>query len=136
MPQAILAASACSVTELVGMKDELVALRDRLNAAFSEWPVCGGFSSQSRLLANTRPEWDLRYFSKAGALYLSRKAQYQVNCQGLNFAVWICQHCDLIPPLQICGRAAAPRVARRANVVEPGGIEPPTSCMPCKRSPS
>ncbi len=21
-------------------------------------------------------------------------------------------------------------------VVEPGGIEPPTSCMPCKRSPS
>ena len=33
---AILAASACSVTELVGMKDELVALRDRLNAALSE----------------------------------------------------------------------------------------------------
>jgi hypothetical protein len=23
-----------------------------------------------------------------------------------------------------------------ANLVEPGGIEPPTSCMPCKRSPS
>jgi len=22
------------------------------------------------------------------------------------------------------------------NLVEPGGIEPPTSCMPCKRSPS
>ncbi len=25
---------------------------------------------------------------------------------------------------------------KRANLVEPGGIEPPTSCMPCKRSPS
>ena len=36
VPQAILAASACLVTELVGMKDELVALRDRLNAALSE----------------------------------------------------------------------------------------------------
>ena len=36
VPQAILAASACSVTELVGMKDELVALRDRLNAALDE----------------------------------------------------------------------------------------------------
>jgi hypothetical protein len=23
-----------------------------------------------------------------------------------------------------------------SNLVEPGGIEPPTSCMPCKRSPS
>ena len=22
------------------------------------------------------------------------------------------------------------------DLVEPGGIEPPTSCMPCKRSPS
>jgi hypothetical protein len=22
------------------------------------------------------------------------------------------------------------------NLVEPGGIEPPTSCMPCRRSPS
>lgn len=36
VPQAILAASACSVTELVGMKDELVALRDRLNATLVE----------------------------------------------------------------------------------------------------
>src|SRR3984957_12585069 len=36
VPQAILAASACSVTKLVDMKDELVALRDRLNAALSE----------------------------------------------------------------------------------------------------
>ena len=26
--------------------------------------------------------------------------------------------------------------SRRRSVVEPGGIEPPTSCMPCKRSPS
>jgi hypothetical protein len=24
----------------------------------------------------------------------------------------------------------------KSNLVEPGGIEPPTSCMPCKRSPS
>ena len=36
VPQAILAASACSVTELVGMKNELVALRDRLNAVLGE----------------------------------------------------------------------------------------------------
>jgi MarR family transcriptional regulator, organic hydroperoxide resistance regulator len=33
VPQAILAASACSLTELSAMKNELVALRDRLNAA-------------------------------------------------------------------------------------------------------
>src|SRR6267143_6792672 len=32
VPQAILAASACSVGELVAMKNEIVALRDRLNA--------------------------------------------------------------------------------------------------------
>src|SRR6185437_9779525 len=25
---------------------------------------------------------------------------------------------------------------RRRRLVEPGGIEPPTSCMPCRRSPS
>jgi DNA-binding MarR family transcriptional regulator len=36
VPQAILAASACSVTELVDMKDELVALRDRLNATLGK----------------------------------------------------------------------------------------------------
>src|SRR6266436_1239418 len=36
VPQAILAASACSVTELSAMKNELVALRDRLNAALGE----------------------------------------------------------------------------------------------------
>ncbi|UZE49441.1 MarR family winged helix-turn-helix transcriptional regulator [Rhodopseudomonas sp. P2A-2r] len=33
VPQGVLAASACSVEELVSMKDELVALRDRLTAA-------------------------------------------------------------------------------------------------------
>ena len=33
VPQSILAASACSVGELLAMKDEIVALRDRLNAA-------------------------------------------------------------------------------------------------------
>ena len=36
VPQAILAASACSVTELSAIKNELVALRDRLNAALGE----------------------------------------------------------------------------------------------------
>jgi len=36
VPQAILAASACSLTELSVMKNELVALRDRLNAALDE----------------------------------------------------------------------------------------------------
>jgi DNA-binding MarR family transcriptional regulator len=33
VPQGVLAASACSVEELVSMKNELVALRDRLTAA-------------------------------------------------------------------------------------------------------
>jgi DNA-binding MarR family transcriptional regulator len=36
VPQSILAASACSVGELVAMKNEIVALRDRLNAALGE----------------------------------------------------------------------------------------------------
>ena len=36
VPQAILAASACSLTELSAMKNELIALRDRLNAALGE----------------------------------------------------------------------------------------------------
>ena len=36
VPQSILAASACSVGELVAMKDEIVALRDRLNAGLGE----------------------------------------------------------------------------------------------------
>ena len=36
VPQAILAASACSVAELSAIKNELVALRDRLNAAVGE----------------------------------------------------------------------------------------------------
>ena len=36
VPQAILAASACSVAELIGLKDELLALRDRLNAVSGE----------------------------------------------------------------------------------------------------
>jgi MarR family transcriptional regulator, organic hydroperoxide resistance regulator len=36
VPQAILAASDCSVGELSAMKNELVALRDRLNAALAE----------------------------------------------------------------------------------------------------
>jgi len=35
VPQAILAASACSVGELSAIRNELVALRDRLNAAVS-----------------------------------------------------------------------------------------------------
>src|ERR1700693_2619280 len=36
VPQAILAASACSLGELSAMKNELIALRDRLNAALDE----------------------------------------------------------------------------------------------------
>jgi MarR family transcriptional regulator, organic hydroperoxide resistance regulator len=36
VPQAILSNSACTVGELVAMKNELVALRDRLNAALGE----------------------------------------------------------------------------------------------------
>ena len=36
VPHAILAASACSLTELSAMKNELVGLRDRLNAALDD----------------------------------------------------------------------------------------------------
>ncbi len=36
VPQAILAAAACSVAELSAMKNELVALRDRLNVALGD----------------------------------------------------------------------------------------------------
>jgi MarR family transcriptional regulator, organic hydroperoxide resistance regulator len=36
LPQAILAVSACSVTELSAMKNQIVVLRDRLNAAMGE----------------------------------------------------------------------------------------------------
>jgi DNA-binding MarR family transcriptional regulator len=36
VPQSILAASACSVAELGAMKNDLIALRDRLNAALGE----------------------------------------------------------------------------------------------------
>src|SRR5580704_17321185 len=36
VPQAILAASACSLSELSAIKNEIVALRDRLNAALGE----------------------------------------------------------------------------------------------------
>lgn len=36
VPQSILAASDCSVAELIAMKDEIVALRDRLNAVIGE----------------------------------------------------------------------------------------------------
>ena len=37
VPQSILVASDCSVPELVAMKDEIVALRDRLNAVIGEY---------------------------------------------------------------------------------------------------
>jgi hypothetical protein len=33
-------------------------------------------------------------------------------------------------------RGIKPRRPAGPKMVEPGGIEPPTSCMPCKRSPS
>jgi MarR family transcriptional regulator, organic hydroperoxide resistance regulator len=36
VPQGLLAASACSVSELMTMKNDLVALRDKLNAALGE----------------------------------------------------------------------------------------------------
>jgi DNA-binding MarR family transcriptional regulator len=36
VPQSILAASACSISELSALKNDLVALRDQLNAALSE----------------------------------------------------------------------------------------------------
>jgi DNA-binding MarR family transcriptional regulator len=36
VPQAILSASACSVGELVAMKNEIVALRDKLNAVVGQ----------------------------------------------------------------------------------------------------
>jgi DNA-binding MarR family transcriptional regulator len=36
VPKAILAASACSISELSAMKNEIIALRDRLNAALGE----------------------------------------------------------------------------------------------------
>ncbi len=36
VPQAILAGSACSISELSAMKNELISLRDRLNAAPGE----------------------------------------------------------------------------------------------------
>ncbi len=36
VPEAILAASNCSVAELLAMKNELIALRDRLNVALGE----------------------------------------------------------------------------------------------------
>jgi hypothetical protein len=42
-----------------------------------------------RFFANARPDCDLRYFSNSSALYLSGKAQYQTNFQGLNFAVCV-----------------------------------------------
>jgi hypothetical protein len=36
VPQSILAATACSVGELLSLKNEIVALRDRLNAVAEE----------------------------------------------------------------------------------------------------
>ncbi|RZI39359.1 MarR family transcriptional regulator, partial [Herbaspirillum sp. HC18] len=36
VPHSILAASDCSVAELVAMKDEIVALRDQLNAVIGD----------------------------------------------------------------------------------------------------
>jgi hypothetical protein len=36
VPQSILAASACSVSALIAMKEAIVALRDRLNAVAGE----------------------------------------------------------------------------------------------------
>src|SRR5260370_8996767 len=51
--------------------------------------VVDGVKHHRRFLAKARPEWDLRYLSNASALYLSGKAQYQTNSQGLNLAVCV-----------------------------------------------
>src|SRR6266550_3094079 len=50
----------------------------------------GRGAHQRRFFANARPECDLRYFSNSSALYLSGKAQYQTNSQGLNSAITGC----------------------------------------------
>jgi hypothetical protein len=51
------------------------------------------------------------------ARYRLRPAEYQAWRQGWRW--------DAVLTLFAAG-----------SLVEPGGIEPPTSCMPCKRSPS
>src|SRR5258708_9711220 len=59
VPQAILAASECSVTELSAMKNELIALRDRLNAAMAE-QARRRTESQSPFFAHARTARGLR----------------------------------------------------------------------------
>ena len=39
LPQSILSAAQCSVSEIVAMKDEIVKLRDKLNAAIGDPPT-------------------------------------------------------------------------------------------------
>ncbi len=48
-----------------------------------------GWDKISLFFAKALPEWDFRYLSNSSALYLSGKAEYQINSQGMNLAVWL-----------------------------------------------
>jgi len=51
-------------------------------------PAAGGRRAQKCFFAKARPDWLLRYFSKAAPLDLSRKATAVSIRQGANFDVW------------------------------------------------
>jgi len=74
VPQSILAASACSIGELSSMKNEIVALRDRLNAVLGEQGGGRARKHQRRFLAKARPDGDFKYFSNAKACAALLKA--------------------------------------------------------------
>ena len=84
VPLSILDASSCSIAELSDVRNEIVALRDRLNAAVGVDRL-----RQSRFLANARPESRFQVFLKHnGLVFRHRKATVPVSsCQGSNFEV-------------------------------------------------